>query len=116
LKYRVPTMELDTVWKAPVQDTQRAISIMRSRSDDFKIDIDKVGVMGFSAGAIAAARSGLMRDRQYEAADDIDQNSCYPNFMVLIYAGGLIDESKGSIKSDLTIMFPWKPQWSCSKR
>lgn len=103
LKYRVPTRDLEKVWKAPVQDTQRAVSLMRDISEDFKFDKTKVGVMGFSAGAIAAARTGLMRQRQYTPGDQADQNSCSPNFMVLIYAGGLIDDSKSKLQSGLTI-------------
>lgn len=103
LKYRVPTKDLNTVWKAPVQDTQRAISLMRDLSDDFNIDTAKVGVMGFSAGAIAAGRAGLMRERQYDPSDEIDKNSCSPDFMILIYAGGLIDDSKSRLQSGLTI-------------
>lgn len=103
LKYRVPTRDLKTVWKAPVQDTQRAISLMRDLSDDFNVDETKIGVLGFSAGAIAAARSGLMRERQYEPGDDIDQNACSPNFMVLVYVGGLIDDSNSKLRSGLTI-------------
>ena len=103
LKYRVPTRDLETVWKAPVQDTQRAISLMRSLSDDFEFDKTKIGVLGFSAGAIAAGRAGLMRKRQYEPEDEVDQNSCSPNFMILIYGGGLIDDTKSKLQSGLTI-------------
>ena len=103
LKYRVPTNKLDTVWKAPVQDTQRAISLMRELSGEFGVDPDKVGVLGFSAGAIAAARSGLMPERQYKPIDDIDKNSCFPDFMMLVYAGGLVRENTKRLKSDLII-------------
>ena len=103
LKYRVPTNKLANVWKAPVQDTQRAISLMRNVSGDFDVDPDKVGVLGFSAGAIAAARSGLMRERQYKAVDEIDENSCSPNFVMLVYAGGLIDETTKLLKEDLMV-------------
>ncbi len=103
LKYRVPTRDLETVWKAPVQDTQRAISIMRDLSNDLDVDKTKIGVLGFSAGAIAAGRAGLMRQRQYEPEDEIDRSSCSPNFMILIYGGGLIDESKNGLRPELTI-------------
>jgi len=103
LKYRVPTRNRNRVWKAPVQDTQRAISLMRDMSDDYDIDFTKIGVLGFSAGAIAAARAGLMQNRQYYPVDDVDQKSCSPNFMILIYAGGLIDASKNRLETGLTI-------------
>lgn len=101
LKYRVPTNRRAEVWKAPLQDAQRAISTLRSMADELGVDKDQIGVMGFSAGAIAAARTGLMRDRQYDAVDPIDQYSCYPNFMALIYAGGLIDKTAQRLKPGL---------------
>lgn len=101
LKYRVPTARQDTVWKAPVQDAQRAISTLRSMAKELGVDKDQIGVMGFSAGAIAAARTGLMRERQYASVDAIDQHSCYPNFMALIYAGGLIDKTGQRLKREL---------------
>jgi acetyl esterase/lipase len=103
LKYRVPTRNLETVWEAPVQDAQRAISLMRDLSDELGIDSKKIGALGFSAGAIAAGRAGLMRQRQYEATDAIDQNSCLPNFMILVYGGGLTDDTHQKLAPGLTI-------------
>ena len=103
LKYRVPTLDQKVAWHAPVQDSQRAISVMRELSEELGVDKKKVGVMGFSAGGIVAARTGLMRDRQYEASDEGDQNSCVPDFMMLIYASGLIDSSTSRLKKDLVV-------------
>lgn len=101
LKYRVPTHRLEKSWEAPVQDAQRAISTLRSMAASLGVNQDQIGVLGFSAGAIAAARTGLMRDRQYAAVDEIDEYSCGPNFMALIYVGGLIDKTGQRLKSGL---------------
>ena len=72
-------------------DAQRAFSIVRSKAGEFKINPDKIGVMGFSAGAhlsANAATHGMKSTR----TDRIDSVSCKPNFMVLAYGSfnGLI--------------------------
>ena len=103
LKYRVPTNRSNVPWRASVQDTQRAISIVRARANELGLNPDQIGAMGFSAGAIAVGRSGLMRERTYPVNDKSDEYSCTPNFMALIYGGGLVDSAKNSIEKDLTI-------------
>ena len=56
-KYRVPTGSHGEQgrWQGPVSDAQRAISIARQSAGDWKIDPDKIGVLGFSAGGDTAA-------------------------------------------------------------
>jgi len=103
LKYRVPTTRLKVPWEHPVQDTQRAISILRSRSEELGLDPDSIGALGFSAGAIAAARTGLMDERTYAAKDQSDQASCKPNFLALIYAGGLSNSAGNRLESGLLV-------------
>lgn len=103
VKYRVPTSRLEVPWQASVQDTQRAISLVRSRSVELGITPDRIGALGFSAGAIAAARTGLMDRRTYTAIDAADKSGCRPNFLALIYAGGLINSNGNKLKSDLVV-------------
>jgi len=103
VKYRVPTNRLQVPWQSSVQDTQRAISLLRSRSEELGIQPDQIGALGFSAGAIAVARTGLMENRTYVAKDGADQSSCKPDFMALIYAGGLSNEAGTALKSGLVV-------------
>ena len=103
VKYRVPTNRLQVPWQSSVQDTQRAISLLRSRSEELGIQPDQIGALGFSAGAIAVARTGLMENRTYVAKDGADQSSCKPDFMALIYAGGLSNEAGTGLKSGLVV-------------
>ena len=103
VKYRVPTNRMKVPWQGPVQDTQRAISILRSRSEELGLNPNRIGALGFSAGAIAAARSGLMPNRTYVAKDESDQVNCKPDFMALIYAGGLSNEQGTQLNSGLVI-------------
>jgi acetyl esterase/lipase len=55
LKYRVPRRENRPKHEAPLQDAQRAISYVRSNAKKYNINPDKIGIMGFSAGAHLSA-------------------------------------------------------------
>src|SRR4051794_36189283 len=63
LKYRVPRRPDEPKGepaRRPLQDAQRALSLVRSNARDWGIDEKRIGVVGFSAGghlAIAAATS-----------------------------------------------------------
>ncbi len=103
VKYRVPTHRLKVPWQGPVQDTQRAISLLRSRSDELGLDPKRIGALGFSAGAVAAARTGLMQKRTYRSSDLIDKSPCKPDFMMLIYAGGLSNADGTRLNAGLVV-------------
>jgi len=91
LKYRVPFRDPERRWGAAVQDAQRAVCVVRSHAADWKLDPDRIGVLGFSAGGQTAALAALFgEERQYEAADAADKASPRPNFAVLVYTGGLL--------------------------
>ena len=108
LKYRVPRRhpEQHMKWKAGVQDTQRAVSIVRSRAAEFGIDPNKIGLMGFSAGAHASGMTTLLNSRQYPWVDGHDQHSYKPNFVGLIYLGyNLHDEPGVEFSPDLPPFF-----------
>jgi len=86
LKYRVPRREGLEKHTAPLQDLQRAISYVRAHSDDLNIDPDRIGVMGFSAGAhLCAMASNSYQTHTYPKVDQCDTASCRPSFCVLVY-------------------------------
>ena len=71
---------------APLQDAQRAISMVRSRAKELRINPDQIGVIGFSAGGHLASTTGThFKRRAYAPKDKIDQVSCRPDFMILMY-------------------------------
>src|SRR4051812_31853037 len=90
VKYRLAREEGST-YKVEVEalrDTQRAIRLVRSHAKEWQIDPDRIGVMGFSAGAQLAALAGLRFDRGEQGAPDpIDRISSRPSFQALIYGG-----------------------------
>jgi acetyl esterase/lipase len=90
LKYRVPDTGPYPKSSAALQDAQRALGIVRSYAKEWHIDPNRVGVLGFSAGAhLAAALSTHFDQRLYDAIDAADQLSCRPDFAVIIYPGYL---------------------------
>ncbi len=90
LKYRVPGSGPYPKSSAALQDAQRALGLARQHAAEWHIDPHRVGVLGFSAGAhLAAALSTHYDQRLYPALDAADQQSCKPDFALVIYPGYL---------------------------
>jgi acetyl esterase/lipase len=72
---------------APLQDVQRALRLVRHHANDWHVDAQKIGVLGFSAGGHLASSASVHHDTgDPDAADQIDRASCRPDFSVLCYA------------------------------
>jgi len=90
LKYRLAREQGSTytIREHALADAERAIRLIRSRADEWKLDPKKVGAMGFSAGgelvALASMRSG---EGDSSAPDAIDAQNSRPSFQALIYPG-----------------------------
>lgn len=102
LKYRVPMRDPERPWLAAVQDTQRALSLVRNRAAEWGIDPQRIGILGFSAGGHAAAMAALLVERQYPTVDDADQAQSRPDFAVLIYPGGLLGKG-ATLRDDIKV-------------
>jgi acetyl esterase/lipase len=75
---------------AALQDAQRTVGLVRSRAAEWHIDPHKIGVIGFSAGGhLVAAISTHFQKRLYPAVDRADEESCRPDFAILLYPGHL---------------------------
>lgn len=81
VKYRVPQPQGVPRYQAPLQDAQRAMTIARDHATEWKIDAQRIGVLGFSAGGHLAATLSQTADHQ--------------NFTILIYPAYLSVEDKG---------------------
>ncbi len=99
LKYRVPRREGLDKSQAPLQDAQRAMSLLRKRAGEWGIDPQKIGVLGFSAGGHLATMLMSQYDgkRSYPLDPEIDSLSCRPDFTVLVYAAYLQDEKDPNV-------------------
>jgi acetyl esterase/lipase len=92
LKYRVPRRDKEEPHKAPLQDVQRAIRLVRKNAGAWEIDPARVGLLGFSAGGHLTVMAGTHWDgTTYERIDDADDLSCRPDFLVPIYPAYLGD-------------------------
>lgn len=89
LKYRVPCEHIGAYRECPQahQDAQRAMSIVRSRAAEWRIDPHRIGVLGYSAGAHMAIMSSTHFDRTYAAVDEADSVSSRPDFAIVLYPG-----------------------------
>ena len=75
-------------------DAQRAIRLVRSRAAEFRINPERIGMLGFSAGGHLTATAGTHFDAgSAGAADPIDRASSRPDFLVLAYPVITMDPS-----------------------
>lgn len=103
LKYRVPFRDPDKRWLAAVQDAQRAMSLVRSKAEEWKIDPNRIGICGFSAGGETAALTSLHKTRQYSAVDKVDESPCRPDFTLLIYPAYLVERGEVKLRDDVQV-------------
>jgi acetyl esterase/lipase len=93
LKYRThePDQELsdaylDAAAATAVVDARRAMRLLRSRANEWRLAPDKIGVMGFSAGGHLASRLVATSDAGDPAAKEpLERTSCRPDFVALVY-------------------------------
>ncbi len=87
VKYRLPSdVSQKEKYNVPLIDAQRAIRLVRSKAEDFHIDPNKIGIIGFSAGGHLASTLGThFNEEVYDRIDDTDDLSARPDFMVLGY-------------------------------
>jgi acetyl esterase/lipase len=89
LKYRVPNNK-----DGAFADAQRAMGIIRQNAVKWNTDPKRIGVIGFSAGGNLAARlSTNDATRSYDRVDEADDQSCRPDFTMLVYPAWL--DAKG---------------------
>jgi endo-1,4-beta-xylanase len=88
--------------EARALDGMRAVQHIRSRASEWKLNPDRVGFMGFSAGSFvgwSVARAA--KPGNPDAADPLDRWSSRPDFLVLVYGPGRPSEGE-----DLTDLPP----------
>ena len=72
-----------------VMEGKRAVQLIRARAGEFKLDPNKVGYIGFSAGSnTARSVAGTSGPGDPNAADPVDRLSSRPDYLVLVYGVG----------------------------
>jgi acetyl esterase/lipase len=78
---------------APLQDAQRAVRTARAKAADLRIDPQRIGIMGFSAGGHLASTAGThFAPGDPKARDPVERVSSRPDFMILCYPVIAFDE------------------------
>lgn len=84
LKYRLPS---DSIMKnksiGPLQDAQQAIKMVRQHAEEWNLNTQKIGIMGFSAGGHLASTAGTHFNKSY--IPNSETVNLRPDFMVLVY-------------------------------
>ena len=74
-----------------VRDAQQAVRVVRARAQDWNIDPNKIGMMGFSAGAELVAPAAIAYEAYEQAnrtsGDPLSSVSARPDFVALVYPG-----------------------------
>ncbi len=94
LTYRLPqSVDVDTCYKAPLEDAQRALRYIRSHAEQWSLKTDKIGVMGSSAGGHLSACLSVMTDDWSQVGDRLDTVSFVPDFVLLLSPVIWMDEN-----------------------
>ena len=99
LQYRVPNKR-----EGALQDFQRAIRIIKSKAAKWNLKPEKIGAIGFSAGASLSARASTRyNEKTYPKIDELDEFNCRPEFAMLIYPGGLDGGENRSLIQEIKV-------------
>lgn len=82
LEYRLPAGR----HQVPLLDAQRAIRWVRAHAQEWNVDSERIGILGFSAGGHLASTAATHFDGGDPSANDpVERVSCRPDFAILIY-------------------------------
>ncbi|RYY65704.1 MAG: alpha/beta hydrolase [Chitinophagaceae bacterium] len=85
LIYRLPhQVNLKERAMAPLQDAQRAMKILHANAPQWKLNTQRIGVMGTSAGGHVASSLGTHPADASAINDELDSMSFRPDFMLLL--------------------------------
>ncbi|MCJ8163690.1 alpha/beta hydrolase [Pontibacter sp. E15-1] len=85
LKYRLPDAKTSSDPSiAPLQDAQQALGMIRDSATAWHLNLNKVGIMGFSAGGHLAATVGTHFQKSY-LPNAAKEANVRPDFMLLLY-------------------------------
>lgn len=97
LQYRVPNKQTEALY-----DMQRAMRMVRSNAS--KWGVEKIGVLGFSAGGSLAARIATrFPENTYPKLERIDSVSSRPDFALLLYPAYLDNGEDRTLTPELTV-------------
>jgi hypothetical protein len=84
----------DYATDASTTDVNRAVQYLRAHAADFHLSATRIGVLGYGPGAALAAHAACSAGIAANAAGRVESASPHPDFLALIYGGGLPSEIK----------------------
>lgn len=82
LEYRLPEGRS----YVPLLDAQRAVRVTRANAAEWKVDPQRIGILGFSAGGHVASTAATHFDAGRAGdSDPIERVSCRPDFALFVY-------------------------------
>jgi acetyl esterase/lipase len=94
----------EPAWRRPLQDAQRAMRLIRSKADEWKIERNRVGVLGFSAGGqVGSILHTAVGAAAYDAMDATDKESYRPDFSLLIYPWKILNAKTGKLLPEIQL-------------
>ena len=100
LKYRVPSPR-----EVALQDAQRALGMIHHHAEEWSIDPDRIGMLGFSAGGNLTVMTCLHgSERTYPMDEKLDVENPTPSFAIPVYPAYLVERgTEGPLLSDITV-------------
>ena len=97
LHYRIPRRAGRNIYAAPREDAARAVRILRANAAKYGWSPEKIGAIGFSAGAhLAAISATSSQDVLYDRVDAVDDLPAHLNFSIPVYPAYVLDDGKDS--------------------
>jgi acetyl esterase/lipase len=104
LSYRTTADAKTPGWIKPLQDAERALSLIRSQADQYGLQKDRIGLVGFSAGGQVAARLLCNETKKtYDRIDAVDDVPHRPDFSILIYPWNMYDAKTDALAEGIAV-------------
>lgn len=101
LLYKVPTSA-----ELALKEGQRALRLVRSRAQEWKLNPQKIGMQGYSAGGhLLVNLISHADDGNPQAQDPLDRQSCRPNFVMLMCPWNIWTVDKYPLQAPLPPVF-----------
>lgn len=82
LSYRVAPYQ----YPSALLDAQRALRTVRFHAAEYRVDPERLGILGFSAGGHLASAAGVLFDQGNAAAEEpLERESSRPDLLILCY-------------------------------
>jgi len=100
LRYRVPRPKNLPKHQSAWMDAQRTVRFVRAHAQEWGINPEKIGFMGFSAGGhLTLMTATTSQTPAYEPIDELDKVPCNVNFAVPVYPAYVLQDGADGTNS-----------------